>query len=471
MNMRERLLKSLIVFLSFNSTVYGDEKPTANTNAVSVTEQLQQRTPGDAFIQLFDPVQTTRVAALKTIVENWSDDDAVMLVEAVRLARSPRTKAAVLDALDQLTGKPFGSNLGEWYQWIWDNPYQPHPNYANFKKHLYARIDERFAEYFDDNYNADIRLDEVRWGGVKRDGIPPLKDPETIPAAEADYLSDTDVVFGVSFGNQARAYPKRILAWHEMVKDVVGGQSINGVYCTLCGSMIVYDTKWKGEHYELGTSGFLYRSNKLMYDHRTKSMWSTLQGKPVIGPLTGKGIKLKPLYVVTTTWGAWKQRHPQTDVLSLNTGHRRDYGEGVAYKKYFGTDELMFDVPSLDRRLKNKDEVLVIRVTETPQLAISARFLAKTPVYQPTIGNQTFVVLTDESGANRVYESQGVSFDRWTATDAVISTTGSKWKVTEDALVNVSETEPSVQRLPRASAHRAFWFAVYSTNSEIRLVR
>lgn len=469
--MHVRLLSGLFVLLSVNATVYGDDKPDLTPNARFAAGKLQQRTPGHVFTQLFDPVQLTRAAALKTVAENWSNGDAVMLVEAARLARSPRTRVALLDTLDQLTGKPFGSNLDEWYDWIWGSPYQPHPNYASFKKLLYARIDKRFAEYFDDSYDAHIRLDEIRWGGVKRDGIPPLKNPETIAAAEAVYLSDTDVVFGVSFGGQARAYPKRILAWHEMVKDVVGGQSINGVYCTLCGSMIVYDTKFNGAHYELGTSGFLYRSNKLMYDHRTKSMWSTLLGKPVVGPLTGKGIKLKPLYVVTTTWGAWKQRHPQTDVLSLNTGHRRDYGEGVAYRKYFGTDDLMFSVPSLDRRMKNKDEVLTIRVGETPQLAISTKFLEKTPVYQPTIGDQKFVVLTDESGANRVYESQGVNFDRLTTTGTVVSDAGSEWNITEDALVNVSETQTSAQPLPRAPAHRAFWFAVYSTNAEIRLVQ
>ena len=97
-----------------------------------------------------------------------------------------------------------------------------------------------------------------------------------------------------------------------MVKDHLGGQSINGVYCTLCGSMIVYDTMIGDKHYELGTSGFLYRSNKLMYDHATESMWNTITGEPVIGPLVGKGIKLSPMTVVTTTWGRWKQLAPAT---------------------------------------------------------------------------------------------------------------------------------------------------------------
>ena len=303
-------------------------------------------------------------------------------------------------------------------------------------------------------------------GGVRRDGIPPLSNPETIPASQATYLNDSDVVFGVSFDGKSRAYPKRILAWHEMVKDNVGGRSINGVYCTLCGSMIVYDTQIEGKHYELGTSGFLYRSNKLMYDHETKSMWSTLNGKPVVGPLVGKGIKLKPLYVVTTTWGQWKADHPDTDVLSLNTGHRRDYGEGVAYNDYFTTDEPMFTVPKIDKRLKNKDEVLVVRTGEHP-LAISAQFLNRHRVYQDKNENKSFVVVTDLSGANRVYESGDIAFDRSPDGHALFAKDGSKWTATEDALVS----QDGLKQLKRLPAHRAFWFGWFADHPDVRLVK
>ena len=90
---------------------------------------------------------------------------------------------------------------------------------------------------------------------------------------------------GISLGDDVRAYPKRILAWHEMFVDTVGGISVAGVYCTLCGTMILYETTRNGVDHELGTSGFLFRSNKLMYDRATQSLWNTLWGKPVIGPL------------------------------------------------------------------------------------------------------------------------------------------------------------------------------------------
>lgn len=329
------------------------------------------------FLQLPGASPQKLDAILPSVRETWKAENAILMVEAARVARNSDSRKKILSALGELTGQNFGLKLNAWFRWIWAQSLELPPDYATYKQQLYAKIDSRFAEYFSKDFPATIRLDEVRWGGVRRDGIPPLKNPETIAAQDASYLSDSDVVFGVQIDGHARAYPKRILAWHEMVKDVVGGESINGVYCTLCGSMIVYGTEYKGQHYELGTSGFLYRSNKLMYDHETKSMWSTIRGAPVIGPLVGKGIELKPLYVVTTTWGKWKQLHPETDVLSLRTGHTRDYGEGVAYRRYFATDRLMFTVPKLDDRLKNKDEVLIIRNDKMSHLRCRLAFLSR----------------------------------------------------------------------------------------------
>ncbi|MBK9609350.1 MAG: DUF3179 domain-containing protein [Betaproteobacteria bacterium] len=184
-----------------------------------------------------------------------------------------------------------------------------------------------------------------------------------------------------------------MLAWHEMVKDRMAGRELNGVYCTLCGVLILYDATVAGVHHELGTSGFLYRSNKLMYDHATKSLWSTLTGTHAgRGPLVGQGIELRTLPVVTTTWGEWKKRHPGTTVLSLDTGHQRDYAEGAAYHEYFASDRLMFGVPLLDTRLPNKAEVLALRMQgeARAQLAIAADFLAANRVYHDRIGVQEF---------------------------------------------------------------------------------
>jgi len=258
-------------------------------------------------------------------------------------------------------------------------------------------------------------------------------------ADQADYLGDDDVVFGIEINGDARAYPKRILAWHEMFTDTIGGVDIAGVYCTLCGTVIPYKTELNGVNYKLGTSGFLYRSNKLMYDADTQSLWNTLRGEPVVGPLVGQGIQLEHLSVVTTNWGDWKRRHPDTQVLSLETGHNRNYGEGVAYREYFATDRLMFNTPFEDTSLKNKQEVLALRFAGAPgqQLAIDTGFLADNPVIVAFDGDST-------------------------ARDA----DGTVWMLSEGALTNADG-----EQLGRLPYHRAFWFGWKATYPETRLIK
>lgn len=424
--------------------------------------------PLATFYALLDYDPSKARASLKRMGERWQNAYAAMLLEMVGFLPSYETQREVIGLLEKASGRPYRGDINALYEWLWSIKPGEHPDYAEFKAALYEQIDPRFREYFRGRPKTLIRLDEIRWGGVRRDGIPPLKNPRMITAREATYLRDDNIVFGVAIDGDVRAYPKRILAWHEMVKDRIGGRELNGVYCTLCGAMILYDVTVGGVHHELGTSGFLYRSNKLMYDHATRSLWSTLTGTPVVGPLAGKGIELKTLYVVTTTWKEWRKRHPGTLVLSLDTGHERDYGEGVAYREYFATDRLMFNVPRLDLRLPNKAEVLALRSADAPgeQLAMAAGFLAANPVYHDRIGRLGFVVLTDASGANRVYEARDVMFASWNGEDAARDSEGRTWKVGESQL-----TGPRGETLKRLPAHRAFWFGWYAAFPDTRLVK
>jgi hypothetical protein len=187
----------------------------------------------------------------------------------------------------------------------------------------------------------------------------------------------------------------------------------------------------------------------------------------VVGPLAKQGIKLPRLSVVTTTWGEWRRRHPESLVLSLATGHTRDYAEGAAYREYFATDELMFQVPDLDDRLNNKDEVLGLVFPQYPDqpLAISAHYLAKHPLYHDRIGELEFAVLTDVSGANRVYETRGLKFTDWDGDTSLRDAQGTAWTLDESQL-----TAGDGRVLYRLPAQRAFWFGWYSAYSHTRLV-
>jgi hypothetical protein len=384
---------------------------------------------------------------------------------------SSLVRARLTRFLEKQTGKRFGDDLGEWRQWMWQLPYDPHPDYAAFKREVYAQIDPLMRHFFPPGVRSVIRLDEVDWGGIEVNGIPPLEDIDPIPAREATYLKDDHVVFGVVVNGQARAYPKRILAWHEMALDSLGGVNLAVVYCTLCGTVIPYDRRTGDVVRRFGTSGLLYQSNKLMFDEQSLSLWSALEGRPVLGPLAGSDIRLTFHPVVTTTWGEWRREHPETTVLPLSTGYKRDYSEGAAYRDYFSRDTLMFGVSKSDRRLKNKAEVLAVRLEGSGaapvRVAIAADLLERNPVYPLEAGGRRLVVVTSREGANRVYEARDTTFTGRERGGRVQDSSGGAWVVTEDALVREADGE----RRARIPAHRAFWFGWYAQFPDTILIK
>ncbi|MFS4455645.1 DUF3179 domain-containing protein [Maribacter sp. 2304DJ31-5] len=402
------------------------------------------------------------------IDKNWEESLEILLLESIYFSNN-KLRSKLISLFKKKTGQKYDPSYDAWFQYVWNKKANYPPDYFEFKAKIHETIDPKFYRYFSGREKQSlIRLDEVRWGGVLQDGIPPLRNPRMVASENADYLADDNIVFGIEINGDARAYPKRILAWHEMFVDTVGTIPVAGVYCTLCGTVILYKTIHNGVEHQMGTSGFLYRSNKLMYDRTTQSLWSTLEGEPVIGPLADKGIRLDYLSVVTTTWGEWKKLHPKTTVLSLHTGHRRNYGEGVAYNAYFATDDLMFTVPKIDRSLKNKDEILSVRLpgTTAENLAISSKFLRKNPIYSATIGNVHFVVFTDKSGAHRVYFSKGIKFDSYDRSVTTYDNQGGKWTIAEEGMTNTKG-----ETLKRFPTHNAFWFGYKAAFPDTQLIK
>ncbi|WP_459213023.1 DUF3179 domain-containing protein [Aquimarina rhabdastrellae] len=411
------------------------------------------------FIHLLHTTDDNAInSSLTYIKKHWKPEFEIMFLETFYFSHSNAALSLRLMAfLQQQTQQQFGFDYNAWYEYIWKKPQQLHPDYHLFKALLHQYIDPKFATYFKDRQQqALIRFDEIRWGGVPQDGIPPLHNPKMIPANTASYLHKNDVVFGIVINGEARAYPKRILAWHELFSDTIKGTSITGVYCTLCGTVIAYNNTVNGITHKLGTSGFLYRSNKLMYDTATQSLWNTLWGTPVVGPLANKGIQLSYQSVITTTWGTWKKRHPQTLVLSLDTGHQRDYNEGVAYQDYFATHQLMFNTPIKNTELKNKQSILAIKLEQYPNqpLAISTKFLKRNPIYSYTIGTIPMVILTDKTMANRVYNSQDIIFISYNQKEHTVTDSLNEiWTIYEDRLEHSSG-----KTLLRIPTFNAFWF-------------
>jgi hypothetical protein len=168
-----------------------------------------------------------------------------------------------------------------------------------------------------------IPLREIRGGGPPKDGIPALVEPNFVSASNVRELRPRDQILGVHLAGDSKAYPVRILNWHELVNDQIGGRPILVTWCPLCGSGVVYDPVINGERVLFGVSGLLYQRNLLMYDRRTSSLWSQLGMQAVAGPLAGSSLPILP--VEHTTWEDWRGRYPDTTVLSFQTGYSRDY--------------------------------------------------------------------------------------------------------------------------------------------------
>ncbi|MBM4409363.1 MAG: DUF3179 domain-containing protein, partial [Chloroflexi bacterium] len=202
--------------------------------------------------------------------------------EGVRAERVGRFAGAA----ELLTGQALGSDWPAWVEWYGATDLAPPPGFLAWKGEVFARIDPRFRDLFQAQHESLIRVEEILWGGVRVDGIPALMNPPTLAAADSVLLTDFDPVFGLEVGGEARAYPLRIMDWHEMANDVLGGAPISLSYCTLCGAAIAYHGRASdGKIYTFGSSGLLYASNKLMYDHQTRTLWNQFTGEPVQGPL------------------------------------------------------------------------------------------------------------------------------------------------------------------------------------------
>ena len=219
----------------------------------------------------------------------------------------------------------------------------------------------------------------------------------------------------------------------------------------------------------IGTSGFLYQSNKLMYDSGTRTLWHSLTGEPVIGELAFSGLRFKKLPLTTTTWGDWLDKNPGTKVLDINTGFRRRYRNlnepGSAYYDYFNSPGWMFPAFQTNEALKLKDRVLALNFNDSPK-AYSLEALQETPVVNDTLGRQELVITFNPlAQAARPYERGGHDFSPTQDPDVVLDETGAEWRVEETALVR-SDGAESLARLP---GHVSFWFGWFAFHPDTEL--
>lgn len=376
-------------------------------------------------------------------------------------------------ALERLTGQALGGDWFSWAEWYEGSELAPPPGFASWKGRLWTRIDPGFGELLKDEHPTRIRVEEIDWGGVRMEGIPALDDPAHVAPDAAPWLGGEEPVVGVAIGTEARAYPLRIIDWHELVNDRLGGVPFALVYCTLCGSALAYDARRDGaEPYRFSTSGLLHKSNKLMLDRETRTLWNQLTGRAVLGPLAADERELALLPAVVTSWQAWRERHPESSVLSLDTGHERPYLPGTPYGSYFQSAQKMF--PALERRkeLPTKERVYGLRQGGAAKAWPLAE-LVRDRVVNDTLGAEPVVLVAGEGrvevgapsaesrflryeagGAVRAYRRGAAEFARGPDERTLRDAGGGVWRIEEDALVG-----PQGERLARMPGTLAYWFA------------
>lgn len=191
--------------------------------------------------------------------------------------------------------------------------------------------------------NVQIPKSEIISGGPPRDGIPAILDPKFVSQTLADsYMETDDIVLSVTHEGTTRAYPFRIMNWHEIVNDQIGDFKFAATYCPLCGTAMVFDRVVNGRELTFGVSGLLYRDNVLMYDHQTESLWNQLALQAQTGIMFKTPLKWVPSQQLR--YGKWKERFPDGKVLSTDTGFSRDYNRDP-YTWVPGTDGTLSDVP------------------------------------------------------------------------------------------------------------------------------
>jgi hypothetical protein len=241
----------------------------------------------------------------------------------------------------------------------------------------------------------------------------------------------------------------------------------------------VYSAKIDGKPTTFGTSGLLYRSNKVMYDRETETLWRQFTGEPILGPLVDSGIRLDFFPVVITTWEQWFEEHPDTTVLEIETGvypgsrYFRETDQRAIYNSYFAAPETMFPVPFRDDSLETKEVVLGLGIGDSFK-AYPTDVLQRELVINDVVGGTGVVVVgSGSSQVARVYLSDGRKFSALAdgaspsgVLTAIADSDGGVWRVLEGSLV--SEADPSLE-LARVPAHMAFWFGWFQFHRDTEL--
>ncbi|MEX2655780.1 MAG: DUF3179 domain-containing (seleno)protein [Acidimicrobiia bacterium] len=365
---------------------------------------------------------TVDADAIRRLGQSGDARVAWLISDLLRFAGAGDILRASTDALTPLTGVEF-NGIGTWvsvtdHLIAWDTPAPP--GYLDYKRRLFTAVDERWEFVFSEPNEIDMRY--LSWGGVLIDDrplgdpnpcargcIPALDDPAVTDAAGGDWYPDEAIVFGVVIGEEARAYPKNIMEIHEMVNDTLGGRRFGMPYCTLCASAQVFFTDDVAgfKTLVLRTSGLLSRSNKVMYDLVSESVFDTFTGAAVTGPMLETGVVLEQASVITTTWGEWRAAHPETTIIAEDGGIGRTYD----LDPLGGRDDNgpIFPIGDRDLRLPTQEQVLGVILDDGTPVAFPAAAAREVLAGGGSVSLAGVEVILDGGGLRASFEGDPIA--------------------------------------------------------------
>jgi len=369
----------------------------------------------------------------------------------------------VREALETISGERFATTTG-WYSWMTTESPELPEGYAEWKGRLLAVIDPSLPELIPEEPVGDgPGPEDLVWSLLRADAIPPLVDPPNVHRVEELYLNDSDIVYGVEVDGVQRAYPDRIIGWHGSVADNVNGVQILLWHCPTCGGAVVFNRlATDGVAHNFVASGLMWESRRLYRDEETNSLWDAVSGRAVAGPLAEAGVHLVPRLSVRTTWGDWASRYPNTRVLSLDTGHVRDYAPGAYLVATLDatddTEAPAFPISTLDDRLPALTPVLAVTVNGARK-AYPLAALESTGLLADTVGGVDIVLLSSGPGTGATaYDTAGTAFVGLSGPPSDRVLTDSEdltWFVSEARLLNTRNSRVRTS----VPSQTAYWFA------------
>ncbi len=330
--------------------------------------------------------------------------------------------------------------------------------------------------------NANIDISEIISGGVPKDGIPAIDDPEFVSVESAKvWLDPLEPVIALDILGEARAYPLQILIWHEIVNDKLNGRYVSVTFCPLCNASIVFDRNVDGTILDFGTTGRLRHSDLIMYDRQTESWWQQITGQGVVGEFAGINLKRLPAQIVS--FGEFQSAYPKGEVLSRDTGFSRDYGSNP-YRGYDDIDNQPFllsdpadpRLPAMERVINvsvgNRHRVYPFTVFEMEPVindkinGIPVVIFSKDDTVSPLDGRKiaNSRIIPSATAFRRQVDNQTLTFERHNGA-FYDRETGSKWNIFGQAV----EGELAGTQLGdiENGQHFAFAWLVFHPDSEI----